>query len=92
MSSKDFPNTATAATLGIFNAERFIDIRRRYKRGVANLVDLYLAIVDTASVFQGSGFKIDIEKDKIIEKSNGKIMILQTDVWNDLLKISKTNL
>jgi predicted ABC-type ATPase len=68
------------------------DIRRRHHRGISNLVDLYLSVVDTASVFDGSPFDIDIKRDKIIEKSEGKIIILRDNLWNDLLKISKKHL
>ena len=48
-------------------------MRRRYARGLANLLDLYIPIVDTTCVFDGASFPpipiavIDGEKELVLD-------------------------
>jgi predicted ABC-type ATPase len=59
------------------------DIIRRYYRGLANLVDLYLPIADNALIIDDSNHKKEI----IIKKSKRKFTIFQSDMWEKILKI-----
>jgi predicted ABC-type ATPase len=56
------------------------DIRRRYDRGLKNLFDMYLPIVDDVWIMNASV----IPPDLVLERLNGKVNILIPDVWQRL--------
>lgn len=66
------------------------DIKRRYVSGVCNLLNVYLNIVDSATIFDASNIELNFEKDKIAEKFPTGLKIFKPEVWNNLLTISKT--
>jgi predicted ABC-type ATPase len=65
------------------------DIRRRYVSGIYNLLNSYLKIVDSATIFDASNIELNFEEDKIAEKSSSDLKIFQEKIWNNLLTISK---
>jgi predicted ABC-type ATPase len=56
------------------------DIRRRYDRGLKNLFNVYLPIVDDVWIMNASV----IPPDLVLERLNGKVNILIPDVWQRL--------
>ncbi len=65
------------------------DIRRRYISGIHNLLSIYLEIVDSATILDGSNIKLNFEKDKIAEKFPSGLEIFKQEIWDKLLTISK---
>lgn len=64
------------------------DIHRRYDRGLKNLFDMYLPIVDDVWIMNASV----IPPDLILERLNGNVNILMPDIWQRLrLKEDKTS-
>lgn len=60
------------------------DIRRRFKRGLYNLVNLYLPICDSALVFNNTmGEALLIARKSA---SNDAILVYQPEMWNNLLQ------
>ncbi len=70
-------------TGGHFIAEK--DIKRRYYRGLQNLIDEYLDIVDYAIVIDATS----TERTLVAKKTKNKIKVLSPDIWN---KIQSRNL
>ena len=67
---------------------RELDIRRRYDRGLKNLFDIYLPIVDDVWIMNASV----IPPDLILERLNGNVNILMPDIWQRLrLREDKTS-
>jgi predicted ABC-type ATPase len=66
------------------------DIKRRYVSGLSNLLNVYLKIVDSATVFDASNIELNFEKDKIAEKFATDLKISKPEIWNNLITISKT--
>lgn len=58
-----------------------IDIMRRFYRGIRNLIDFYLPIVDTASVYDAS----TTTRKKVAEKLGDQITVLNYDIWQKIL-------
>jgi predicted ABC-type ATPase len=56
------------------------DIRRRYDRGLKNLFNVYLPIVDDVWIMNASV----IPPDLVLERLNGKVNILIPDIWQRL--------
>lgn len=56
------------------------DIRRRYERGLKNLFDVYLPIVDDVWIMNASV----IPPELILERLNGNVNILIPDIWQRL--------
>ena len=56
------------------------DIRRRYDRGLKNLFNVYLPIVDDVWIMNASV----IPPDLVLERLNGKVDILIPDIWQRL--------
>ena len=56
------------------------DIRRRYDRGLKNLFNVYLPIVDDVWIMNASV----ISPDLVLERLNGKVNILIPDIWQRL--------
>ena len=59
------------------------DIRRRFKRGLYNLVNLYLPICDSALVFNNTMGEALLVARK--SASNDAILVYQPEMWNNLL-------
>lgn len=58
-------------------------IRRRYKRGIYNLLNIYIPLVDQIMVFDNSGkFLEEIAE----QNSNNHFLILNFEKWNKLIK------
>lgn len=57
-----------------------LDIRRRYDRGLKNLFDIYLPVVDDVWIMNASM----IPPDLILERLNGNVNILMPDIWQRL--------
>lgn len=66
-------------------------IKRRYYSGIDNLLNLYLPIVDSLIVYDGSKIEFDPKTDKIMEKSTSGLVVFEENIWNNLLTISKKN-
>lgn len=60
------------------------DIRRRFKRGLYNLVNLYLPICDSALVFNNTMGEALLVARK--SASNDAILVYQPEMWNNLLQ------
>lgn len=61
-------------------------IRRRYKAGLRNLVNLYLPLADTALVLDNSNVSIGDEGQMIAEKSaGGSLQIADPVLWQQIL-------
>ena len=59
------------------------DIRRRFKRGIYNLIHLYMPICDNVHVYNNAhGDAILVAK---YSRSNGEIQIYEQEMWNQLL-------
>jgi predicted ABC-type ATPase len=59
------------------------DIRRRFKRGIYNLINLYMPICDNVHVYNNAhGDAILVAK---YSRSNGEIQIYEQEMWNQLL-------
>lgn len=65
-------------------------MHRRFARGLANLLDLYIPIVDTKCVFDGASFppipiaEIDSEKEWVLDYNRwGCIQLHRKDEPND---------
>jgi predicted ABC-type ATPase len=67
------------------------DIRRRYSSGIYNLLNIYLKIIDSATIFDASKIELHSEEDKIAEKFPDGIKIFKAEIWNNLLTVSKKN-
>ena len=65
-----------------------IDITRRFYRGITNLIDFYLPIVDTASIYDASTTK----REKVAEKLGDQITILNKQVWQKILDKRQQNI
>jgi predicted ABC-type ATPase len=63
-----------------------IDIRRRYCRGITNLLNLYLPLADTALILDNSSAEAGIEK--IIAKQNlgVPLQVEDEEIWEKLLE------
>ena len=60
------------------------DIRRRFKRGIYNLIHLYLPICDSVLVYNNAhGEAILVAKRG---RSEGKIQIYEQEMWNQLIQ------
>ena len=70
---------------GGHNIETFV-IERRYLRGIKNLFEIYLPIVDDAFIFDNSGVKYDLLADKQID---AELNIVNLDKFK-LLKFTMT--
>lgn len=64
------------------------DITRRFYRGITNLIDFYLPIVDTASIYDASTTK----REKVAEKLGDQLTILNEKVWQKMLDKKQQNL
>jgi predicted ABC-type ATPase len=73
---------------GGHNIEEMV-VRRRYNRGIENLLNLYLPLVDSLVVYNGSKIEFEPKTDKVMEKSADGIKIFEENIWNKLLTISK---
>ena len=60
------------------------DIRRRFKRGLYNVVTLYLPICDSALVFNNTMGEALLVARK--SASNDAILVYQPEMWNNLLQ------
>ena len=59
------------------------DIRRRFKRGIYNLIHLYMPICDNVHIYNNAhGDAILVAK---YSRSNGEIQIYEQEMWNQLL-------
>ena len=59
------------------------DIRRRFKRGIYNLINLYMPICDNVHVYNNAhGDAILVAK---YSRNNGEIQIYEQEMWNQLL-------
>ena len=65
-------------------------VRRRYARGLANLLDLYIPIVNTTCVFDGASFPpipiavIDGEKELVLDYNSWeRIQLHRKEASND---------
>ncbi len=65
-----------------------LDITRRFYRGITNLIDFYLPIVDTASIYDASTTK----REKVAEKLGDQITILNKQVWQKILDKRQQNI
>jgi predicted ABC-type ATPase len=63
-------------------------IHRRYKKGIKNLFEIYLPIVDEVMIFDNSAGKPELIAEKIVESD---INILNTDKFNKLKKYYNEN-
>lgn len=60
-----------------------LDIRRRFKRGIYNLINLYMPICDNVHVYNNAhGDAILVAK---YYRNNGEIQIYEQEMWNQLL-------
>jgi predicted ABC-type ATPase len=64
------------------------DIMRRFYRGITNLIDFYLPIVDTASVYDAS----TTQREKVAQKLGDQITILNNNIWQKILEKKQQNL
>jgi len=65
-----------------------LDITRRFYRGITNLIDFYLPIVDTASIYDASTTR----REKIVEKLGDQLTILNEHVWQKMLHKRQQNI
>lgn len=63
------------------------DIERRYYRGLKNLVDEYLDLVDYAVVIDATS----TERKMIAKKSKSKLRILSPEIWDKILTTNKNS-
>jgi len=61
------------------------DIERRYVRGLKNILNVYLPLVDEASIIDNTE-TLDAAQSLIAEKINNGLQIYQADVWHQLIK------
>lgn len=60
------------------------DIRRRFKRGIYNLLNLYMPICDNVHIYNNAhGDAILVAKQS---RCNGEIQIFEQEMWNQLIK------
>ena len=60
------------------------DIRRRFKRGIYNLVHLYLPICDSVLVYNNAHGEAFLVAKR--GRSEGKIQIYEQEMWNQLIQ------
>ena len=60
------------------------DIRRRFKRGIRNLINLYLPICDSALVYNNMKTPAQLVARK--KNQSEKIELIENDMWNLLLQ------
>ncbi len=65
-------------------------IKRRYFKGIKNLINLYLPLVNTVAVFDGSNIEFNYKEDEVAKKSSSGLIVLKQDIWDTLITISKT--
>ena len=59
------------------------DIRRRFKRGIYNLINLYMPICDSALVYNNAhGEAVLVAK---LGLSKGDIQVYEQEMWNQLI-------
>ncbi len=63
------------------------DIERRYYRGLKNLIDAYLDIVDYAILIDATS----TEREIIAKKSKSKLRILSPRIWDKILSTNKNS-
>jgi predicted ABC-type ATPase len=63
-------------------------IERRYKRGIENLFDIYLPIVDEAYIFDNSDVKHELLANK---QFNASLKIINSEKYNTLKKYYVNN-
>jgi predicted ABC-type ATPase len=59
-------------------------VRRRYERGLKNLVELYLAITDNWMVFDNSGKEFRLVAECITDR---QFMIYDQTIWNQIYRV-----
>ena len=59
-------------------------IERRYKRGIVNLFDIYIPIVDELFIFDNSFGSRNLIADR---KRNGEINIIETEEFNHIKEL-----
>jgi len=64
------------------------DIERRYKRGLHNLINLYLPLADEASIFD-STLPITGEPELLAQKNGAEWQVYKPDVWDRIQKAAE---
>ena len=60
------------------------DIRRRFKRGIYNLLNLYMPICDSALVFNNAHGDSILVAEQV--NSDDKIIVYENEIWEQLIK------